>query len=46
MKTRLTTNKKRDSYRLDIIENGQLYQYYFTEFKKAIDFQNKKLKHK
>lgn len=46
MKTRLKTNKERDSYRLDVIENGKLSQYYFTEFKKAIDFQNKKIKHK
>lgn len=44
MQTRLKTNKKKDSYRLDVIDKGELQQFHFTELKKAIEFQNKKIK--
>mgnify|MGYP003624461481 FL=1 len=43
MKTRLKANKENDSYRLDVIDKGELQQFYFVELKKAIEFQNKKL---
>ena len=46
MKTRLKSTPQRDSFRLDVIDNGKLTEYHFKEFKKKIEFQNKKLKHK
>lgn len=41
MKTRLRTNKDRTSFQLDVINKGDLEQYYFTKLEEAIDYQNK-----
>lgn len=41
MKTRLRTNKDRTSFQLDVINKGELEQYYFTNLKEAINYQNK-----
>ena len=43
-KTRLKANKENNSYRLDVIDKGEILQFYFVELKKAIEFQNKKIK--
>ena len=40
MKTRIMTNQERTSYRLDVIEDGELTQHYFDNEKDALDFQN------
>ena len=39
MKTRIMTNKDRNSYRVDIIEKGELKSHYFTTEKEAKKFQ-------
>jgi len=39
MKTRLMTNKNRDSFRLDTIENNNLKQFYFNNKKEALKYQ-------
>ncbi len=44
MKTRLRTNKERTSFKLDVINNGQLEQYYFTNLEEAINYQKKIVK--
>ncbi len=41
MKTRLRTNKERTSFKLDVINKGELNQYYFIDLKEAINYQNK-----
>jgi hypothetical protein len=40
MKTRIMTNKEKNSYRLDIIDKDQLESYYFKTKKEALDFQS------
>jgi hypothetical protein len=45
MKTRLMTNKNRNSFRIDVIENNNLKQFYFNNKKDALQYQ-KKLIHK
>ncbi len=40
MKTRLMTNPERTSYRLDVIVDGKLNQYFFNNEQDALDFQN------
>lgn len=40
MKTRLTTNKKRTSFELAVIDKGECEIYYFDNLQKAINFQN------
>ena len=41
MKTRLMTNKNRDSFRIDTIENNKLRQFYFNNKKEALEYQKK-----
>ena len=41
MKTKLKTNLEKTSFRLDVIFNGELKQYYFNDQSKAMNFQNK-----
>jgi len=41
MKTRLMTNKNRDSFRIDTIENNNLRQFYFNNKKQALEYQKK-----
>ena len=36
MKTRLMTNINRNSFRLDVIENNNLEQFYFNNKKEAL----------
>ncbi len=45
MKTRLMTNINRNSFRLDVIENNNLEQFYFNNKKEALQYQ-KRLIHK
>jgi hypothetical protein len=40
MKTRIMTNKEKDSYRLDIINKDQFESHYFKTEKEAKDFQS------
>ena len=43
MKTRIMTNPERTSYRLDVLEDGELTQHYFDNEQDAITRQNKLL---
>lgn len=40
MKTRLMSNEERTSFRLDVINKGELNQCYFTNLEEAINYQN------
>ena len=40
MKTRIMTNKDRNSYRVDIIDKGELTSHYFNTEKEAKKFQS------
>ena len=44
MKTRIMTNKDRNSYRVDIIDKGGLTSHYFNTEKEAKEFQSKRIK--
>lgn len=39
MKTRLMTNKNRNSFRLDVIQHNNLKQLYFNNKKQALQYQ-------
>ncbi len=41
MKTRLLTNKQRNSFRLDVINKGNYNTYYFKTKQEALEFQKK-----
>ena len=38
MKTRTMTNKQRDSFRVDVIKNGECSSYYFKTLKESEKF--------
>mgnify|MGYP003650713856 CR=1 FL=1 len=40
MKTRIMTNKDRSSYRVDIMDEGDLTSHYFITEKEAKEFQS------
>jgi len=40
MKTRIMTNKDRNSYRLDIIDKGELTSHYFITYEEAKELQS------
>ena len=47
MKTRTMTNKNKDSFRVDVIDQGELSSHYFKTEKEANTFiKFKKLEHK
>ena len=39
MKTRLSTNPERNSFRLDVIQKGEFESFYFTDLNEAINYQ-------
>ena len=41
MKTRLMTNINRNSFRLDVLQNNNLEQFYFNNKKEALQYQKR-----